>query len=221
MTKFYTLAVALTTLFCGFANNHTNDNVTPQEVLTTLLEGNKRFVVGTTTTLHEDMKHVKELVQGQHPHAAIIACSDSRVPVELLFDQGFGDLFVIRTAGNTLIDNITIGSADYAVNHLGVKVIMVLGHTSCGAITSVVQMGHSHHHIEHDHEVESMIDHIAQFIEKHRGTNKNIDQAVIDNTNKQVEIFTSRPFIKEKIESKKLIVVPAIYDISCGTVRIL
>ena len=194
---------------------------TPKEVLAALIEGNRRFVEGESTAHHRDIEYVRDLNDGQHPLVAVVACSDSRVPVELLFDEGFGDLFVIRTAGNTVLDKLSLGSVDYALNHLGVKVVVFLGHTNCGAITSVVEMGHGHHHYDNDDEVNTMVTMIANTLEDHCGKCGDVNEAVLDNVNNQVELYTERPFVKELIDDKELIVVPAIYDLSCGRVKFL
>lgn len=219
----FTILAAVAVAACGTQSNQKEltDQSTPQEVLDFMLEGNKRFVENHAAAQHRSLKYVKDLNEGQHPYAAVIACSDSRVPVELLFDEGFGDIFVIRTAGNTILDHLSLGSVDYALNHLGVKVIIFLGHTNCGAITAVTQMGHEHHHVKNDEEVGDMVEMIAKTIESHRGTNCNLDEAVKENVLNQTKLYTDRPFVKEMIEQGQVLVVPAIYDLSCGAVEIL
>lgn len=103
-----------------------------------LKEGNARFVAGKTLHPHQDKSVRDQLAaEGQTPLAAVLACSDSRAPVELLFDLGFGDLFIVRAAGQVAGPD-QIGSLEYAVEHLGVPVVLVLGHTKCGAITAAV-----------------------------------------------------------------------------------
>ncbi|MEH0147173.1 carbonic anhydrase [Corynebacterium sp. Q4381] len=109
----------------------------PQEVWEALLAGNTRFVEGAVTSPHRDPARLNEIVSGQAPVAAVIACSDSRVPVELLFDAGFGDIFVIRTAGGC-VDSTVAASVEYAVEGLGVPLVVVLSHESCGAIGAAV-----------------------------------------------------------------------------------
>lgn len=105
-----------------------------------LIDGNNRFVVEKYAD-HEIGKAKRaELAKGQHPFAVIVSCSDSRVPPEILFDQGLGDIFVVRVAGNVL-DAIELGSVEYAVEHLGVKLVVVLGHEKCGAVKATVDGG--------------------------------------------------------------------------------
>lgn len=111
----------------------TPDDRTPQSVLQQLLDGNDRFVQGKALRPHQDRDRLSSLTQGQAPKAVVLACSDSRVPVELLFDQGFGDVFVIRTAGE-IVDMSVLASLEFAVEGLGVSLVVVLGHESCGAV---------------------------------------------------------------------------------------
>jgi carbonic anhydrase len=109
------------------------------EVLNLLKEGNARYVIGNEQRPNRDrQRRSLTALQGQQPFAAVLACSDSRVPVELIFDRGIGDLFVVRVAGN-VADKTQVGSIEYAVEHLGTPFVAVLGHTRCGAISAVVK----------------------------------------------------------------------------------
>jgi carbonic anhydrase len=107
----------------------------PAAVLDQLREGHRRFLADHSLHPHSDRRRILEVETGQHPIAAILGCADSRVPVELLFDTGFGDLFVVRNAG-TMSTTAAIASLEYAVGHLGVPVVVVLGHAACGAISA-------------------------------------------------------------------------------------
>ena len=109
----------------------------PSEGLERLVKGNLRFVSGETDRTRLSAQHRKELVAGQTPFAVILGCADSRVPVELVFDEGLGDLFVIRVAGN-IVGPAQIGSIEYALEVLGVKLIVVLGHSGCGAVQATL-----------------------------------------------------------------------------------
>ncbi len=102
-----------------------------------LMEGNNRFAAGHPRHPDESPEHRRKVAEGQKPFAVIVTCSDSRVSPELIFDQGIGDLFVIRTAGNLLSD-MELGSIEYAVEHLGVKTVLVMGHEKCGAISALL-----------------------------------------------------------------------------------
>lgn len=108
---------------------------TPRKVWEMLQAGNKRFMHFQEERPNQDMDRRHELTQGQNPIAAVLACSDSRVPVEMIFDQGLGDVFVIRTAGE-IIDLAVLGSLEYAVESLGVPLVVVMGHESCGAVAA-------------------------------------------------------------------------------------
>ncbi|MGI9591456.1 MAG: carbonic anhydrase [Myxococcota bacterium] len=107
------------------------------EALQWLLEGNARFAEDRTQHLHEGLRRRAQLVEGQHPAAVVLGCADSRVPPELVFDAGLGDLFVVRVAGN-LADDDEAGSIEYAVDHLDVPLVLVLGHEGCGAVTAAL-----------------------------------------------------------------------------------
>ncbi|MCT7657935.1 carbonic anhydrase [Mycobacterium deserti] len=112
-------------------------NTSPVTAWKALKEGNERFVAGEAQHPHQSLDHRSALTNGQHPIAAVLGCSDSRVPVEIAFDQGLGDIFTVRTAGHVL-DSAVLGSLEYAVTALGVRLIVVLGHSSCGAVTAAV-----------------------------------------------------------------------------------
>ncbi|MCP9841566.1 carbonic anhydrase [Synechococcus sp. J7-Johnson] len=112
-------------------------NNCPQTVLAELRAGHRRFLDGESLHPHSSRERMLEVESGQHPTAAVLGCADSRVPVELLFDTGFGDLFVVRNAG-TLSTTAAIASLEYAVAHLGVPVIVVLGHERCGAVEAAL-----------------------------------------------------------------------------------
>ncbi len=107
------------------------------EAFRRLSEGNERFLKGQHTGDASEARRM-ELVGGQHPYAIIVTCSDSRVVPEYIFSAGIGDLFVIRTAGNTVSD-CSLGSIEYAIAHLGVRLVVVMGHTNCGAVTAAVE----------------------------------------------------------------------------------
>ncbi len=112
-----------------------NDSARPH--LGDLLRGNERFASGAPAHPRRDAARRRETAPGQQPFAAVLSCSDSRVPPEILFDQGIGDLFVVRTAGGVL-DAAAIGSLEYAVDHLRVPLVVVLGHTRCGAVEAAI-----------------------------------------------------------------------------------
>ena len=109
--------------------------ISPDEALAKLMEGNKRFLTGKSIRPNQTIEKVKELASGQKPFAVIVGCSDSRVPNEIIFDQGLGDIFIIRTAGQ-VSSYASWGSMEFAVTSLNSKLILVLGHTKCGAVSA-------------------------------------------------------------------------------------
>ncbi len=133
----------------------TGPGITAREAVRLLRQGNDRFVAGSPRHPHSDAARRHDAaVHGQHPFAVVISCADSRVPPELLFDRGIGDLFVIRVAGN-VCDTDEIASAEYAIEHLGTPLMVVLGHSRCGAVTAAASHAPVHgrlsallHHIE-------------------------------------------------------------------------
>jgi carbonic anhydrase len=122
----------------------------PEKTLQQLLEGNRRFVENRST-LDESASRRKAIATAQHPFAIILGCVDSRVPPELIFDQGLGELFVIRTAGEVL-DKAVLGSLGFGVEELQIPLIVVLGHKNCGAIKAASEMLHNHAKAEADAE---------------------------------------------------------------------
>jgi carbonic anhydrase len=136
-----------------------------------LAAGNTRFVSGNQKHPHESLEWRQSLVEGQHPFAVILGCADSRVSPELVFDEGLGDLFVIRAAGEVL-DTAVIGSVEYAVEHLSVPLIVVLGHESCGAVGATIDV------VQHDAEVAGDVSTLVRAIEPAvRATPANADAA--------------------------------------------
>ena len=112
--------------------------MTAQQAIAKLQAGNQRFVADGAYTHRADSAFRRILTQGQHPYAVVVACADSRVAPEVLFDTALGDIFVVRVAGNVLCDS-QIASVEYAVHHLGTPLVVVLGHTGCGAIAAAMQ----------------------------------------------------------------------------------
>jgi len=187
------------------------------EALKRLLEGNKRYVSGHAKGPNRSSARRAELAKAQHPIAVVVSCSDSRVPPELLFDQGFGDVFVVRTAGN-IVDSIELGSIEYAVDHLGTKLVLVLGHERCGAVTAALQGG------EAPGNIKSVVDAIKPAIEKgkarHTGHGELLDSCIIANVKQVAEkIRKAAPILSEKVEDGMLKVVGAYYDLDSGAVN--
>lgn len=196
-----------------YAQHETKWNA--DESLKKLIVGNERFVGAKVIHQNQSAERRDEVAKGQYPIAVIVSCSDSRVPPEIIFDQGIGDLFVIRSAGN-LVDDIGLGSIEYAVEHLGVQLIIVLGHERCGAVSAAVQGGEAPGHIA------KLIEEIKPAVEKVKNQSGDLlDNAVISNINMVVkQLQNSEPILKEFVHNKKLNIVGARYDLDSGVVII-
>jgi len=176
-----TIAAAALFIYSGivFASS-AGPGISPDEALKKLIDGNNRFVQSAQAQKDIGNNRRTELTKGQHPFAVILSCSDSRVPPEHIFDQGLGDIFVVRVAGN-VADSIELGSVEYAAEHLGVPLILVLGHQSCGAVKATVDGG------KPEGNIESIVKKIAPAVKKARETvkekDKLLDAAILENTN--------------------------------------
>ena len=186
------------------------------QVLQKLIEGNKRFSLSRQSHPNQSRERRQELVKGQKPFAVIVGCSDSRIPPEIIFDQGLGDLFVIRVAGN-IVDDVALGSIEYAVDHLGTQLIVVLGHSKCGAVTATVQGGAVHGHVE------SIVEAIKPAIDVAKDLPGNLTDNTIKANARLVasQIQSSQPILSELARLDKIAVVSAYYDIENGEVHIL
>lgn len=200
--------------------NHAAIPVDAEEAVKRLLEGNRRYIAGKNSANHRTAKHRTEVAKGQHPFAVIVGCSDSRVPPEILFDQGIGDLFVVRSAGN-VIDDVAIGSIEYAVEHLGVQLVMVLGHERCGAVDATLKGGAV------GGKLKSVVDAIRPAVEKAKAkgqTSHGCDllcSSVKGNARMVAETLRkSGPALTDPIENGLLRVVGAYYELDSGVVSL-
>ena len=193
-------------------------DLTPDQALTLLKEGNARFV--TDTPLHgaQDRTQRLAIARGQTPFAVIVGCSDSRVPPELLFDRGLGELFIVRNAGNT-IDAAAFGSIEYAVAELGIPLIVVLGHERCGAVQAAVAM------VKDDTTFPGGIGQMIQpilpaVLHAQHQEGDLLDNAMRENVRGIVmRLRTSpEPILLEPLEAGRLRIVGARYDLDDGTV---
>ena len=214
MKIFKLWAVALVVMTFAMCNNHPSvAPSTPQEALDELVAGNERYVNGKSIHPRGGMDRVAETAPHQAPFAAVVGCSDSRVPVELLFDQGIGDIFVIRTAGNNVNSEMVMGSVDYAIEHLGVKLLLVLGHGSCGGVTGAIsECGEEHGNIRH------LLGTIRNDVSDYVGKPEALDAAIHHHTQVQVERIIAYPHVAEKIAKGELMVKKAYYDVRTGKV---
>ena len=145
-TQKFALVAAIAMGSWAIAADPTTPSVTPDEALSRLKAGNERFANSKESAGKPVAARRAETAQTQHPFAIVVACADSRTAPELVFDQNIGDLFVVRTAGN-LVDDYGLGSIEYAVEHLGVRLIVVLGHERCGAVTAALVSSSAPGHI--------------------------------------------------------------------------
>ena len=214
MKLFGLVLIGMTFAMCN--NHQTSVPSTPEEALAALIAGNERYVNEKCINPRSDMDRVEDTAPHQAPFAAVVGCSDSRVPVELLFDQGIGDIFVIRTAGNNVNSEMVMGSVDYAVEHLGVKILLVLGHGSCGGVTGAISEGEEEHgNIGH------LLGTIRNDVSDYVGKTGCLDDAIRHHTHVQVERILGYPHIAEKIENGELLVKAAYYDVKTGEVSLL
>lgn len=190
----------------------TTGNLLPTEALLRLKEGNQRYVSGAAAHPHQDAASRRAVVSGQHPFAVILTCSDSRVSPEILFDQGLGDLFVVRVAGN-IVDDAVLGSIEYAVRHLDTPLVVVLGHDQCGAVEAAIRGGGDEGHITR------LLEAIAPAVEKARALSGNLRDNVIDtNVRQSVAGVKDDAPLAPLMREGRLRVVGARYHLDSGTV---
>ena len=185
-----------------------------EEILQRLKDGNSRYVNDKLEHNLQDFNRRSDLTSGQSPFAIVLSCADSRVVPELAFDTGLGELFVVRVAGN-IANSSSIASIEYAVAHLGSKVIVVMGHQSCGAVTAAVNGGDNGYNLNH------LLSHITPAVSA-SGEGAAIDDVVRKNAEMTKEELISRSgIISEAVASGKVKVVPAYYNLDGGKVDFL
>ena len=214
-----------TEVFAG--EEKTAKKPSPSETLDILKEGNKRFCQGKALRLHADAARLAQAGkenQGDHAYATVITCSDSRVPVEMIFDAGVMDIFVVRVAGN-VADVDEAGSIEYGLAHVNTPVLVVLGHTQCGAVTAVTHnIQGKGHPLERN--IPPLIDNIEPAVK--RAMSKHPDKkgdsvipyAIEENVWQTIEdLFMQSPATRALVKSKTVEVVGAIYDVSTGMIN--
>jgi carbonic anhydrase len=188
-----------------------------------LVEGNNRFSSHHMRHPHETIQRRMRLArEGQHPFAIVLSCSDSRVPPEIVFDEGLGDLFVVRIAGN-IVDDAVIGSIEYATEHLGAKLLLVLGHEKCGAINAAIENQHEAH-------LQSLVDAIRPAVEQVQKNDENpnhlgklssfADKVARENIRHVVSTLEeSKPVLAKLVSEQKLKIVGGYYHLANGKVE--
>jgi len=187
-----------------------------QQALEKLIAGNQRYVSLKQAYPNQAPEHRKELCKGQSPFAVILGCSDSRIPPEIIFDQGLGDLFVVRVAGN-IIDNVVLGSIEYAVADLHTPLVMVLGHSQCGAVGATVAG---------DNLEGQLSDLTAAILPAMNSIQNRTGNIISDTARANVKMVSeqlkqSTPILSRWTENNRLMVVSAFYNLDTGLVEIL
>jgi carbonic anhydrase len=184
-------------------------SVSPAKTLQLLLDGNQRYV-----SAHAERPNQRPSDLPQHPLAVILSCSDSRVPPEIIFDQGVGNLFIVRVAGNTY-DRLALQSIEYAVGHLGTSLIMVIGHDQCGAVTAAIKA-------YPNPSAGPMLTNIYPAVREARGQpGDELSNAIDLNAVLTARKLGQEPELAEKVKSGQLKIVPARYILKTGAVKLL
>ena len=217
MTKHLETIAIASLLLCSLTilgpAEKSEDKVTADSALAELSAGNAHHVEHRYQHPHETANRQRELVSEQNPHAEILSCSDSRVPPEVIFDQGLGDLFIVRVAGNVASDT-ELGSLEYGAEHLHVPLLVVLGHQHCGAVTAAVEGGGAEGHIA------ALVKLLRPAVEETRKLPgdpvENAVKANVEMVAKQLR--TSTPVLAKLVAQGKLRVVGALYSLDTGKV---
>jgi len=187
--------------------------VSPADALKQLLDGNQRFVDGKSEHPNQDAARRDQLVAGQHPFAAILSCSDSRTTPEIIFDRGLGDLFIVRDAGN-VPNAVVLESLHYAVAHLGSKIILVLGHSNCGAVTATLAGKTG--------DIPEIGKLIRPAVEKSKGQPGDaLENAIKENVRLTVGRLSTWKPLADSIKSGDIQVAGGIYDLQTGRVTLI
>jgi carbonic anhydrase len=186
-----------------------------------LKAGNKRFMEGHPVHPHETLKHLRELKKGQHPHTVVVSCSDSRVPPELIFDQGLGDIFSVRTAGN-VIGDYELGSIEYAVEHLGCKLVVVMGHEECGALKAYLDHRDGSTSSDHIMSIVAYIENQEEEQVLEMADNTSLDSAIVANMKHGVKLLrSSEPILLHLVQKGEVQIVGALYNLDNGEVTFM
>jgi carbonic anhydrase len=195
---------------------------TADQALARLMAGNDRFANDSPLNHGQDTHRRAATAEGQTPFAVILGCSDSRVPPEVIFDQGLGDLFTVRVAGNTIADASVVGTIEYGAEHLGAVLVLVLGHESCGAVKATIDFVQSGEEA-HGH-IQALVDPIVPAVDavRDRPEDEIFDAAVQRNVRDQVDALTaSEPILAHLVSEGSLKVGGAIYRLESGRVDVL
>ena len=195
--------------------------ITAEQALQRLIEGNERFLRGEARFPTVCKETLADLARGLHPYATILGCADSRVPPELIFDANFGELFIVRVAGNVVSAEV-MGSLQYAGSHLHTPLFVVLGHQGCGAVHAALDT--ILHGIEHQSRIQKLVDNIApglSRIDTHLAPEAQLEQAVEQNVRWSINQLLATPEGKSAVEEGRARILGAVYEIASGHVRFL
>ncbi|MGD1026717.1 carbonic anhydrase [Candidatus Binatus soli] len=207
------MSITATRTAIGAAHEPT---ISAEQALQLLLEGNQRYVAGKLEHPNQTPARRAEVAKGQHPFAAVLACSDSRTSPEIIFDRGLGDIFTVRVAGN-VADQVVIESLDYSVKHLGVRLLMILGHRRCGAVIAAVE-GYE----EVNKDVGPMLLDLYPAVRATQGMPGDpVENAVRENVKLVVKNLAASQELSAMVKSGELKIVGGIYDLDTGTIEML
>jgi carbonic anhydrase len=194
---------------------------TPEDALTRLLAGNARFVAGDVRDPQRDTARRVMLAEGQRPYAVVLTCADSRVSPELVFDEGLGDLFVVRVAGNTATDPIIVGSIQFSVANLGSLLVFVLGHSRCGAVQGAVDLVTKGTELPGD--IGAVVAPILPAVEDARDAPEDalVDAVVRANVLRTIAALQDVDVLRDLVDTGELRVAGGEYDLETGTVELV
>lgn len=230
-----TLFLAVTLLTTPIVKSESTEALVSQ-----LKAGNARFVAGHSNHANQDVLRREEVAQGQKPFAIVLTCADSRLSPEIVFDQGLGDLFVVRVAGN-VVDDFSLASIEYAAEHLGSSLLVVMGHERCGAVKAALDTFKSHAKIEegkdhkeqghgkqdkhgeaHEGHIPALVSEILPSVKAVVGQpGSDLDNAIKHNVIRTVGRIQSSEPLKSMIKTGQLTVMGAVYDLDSGVVRLV
>jgi carbonic anhydrase len=213
-------AVTTGSAWAGEVTAASGPSRSPDDALKELQAGNRRFVSGHPKTQGATTVRRAELVEGQAPFAAVLGCSDSRVPPEIVFDQGLGGLFTIRVAGNTAADPIVVGSAEYSASVLNSSLLVVLGHDECGAVKAAIDVVTKGKSLPGD--LGAVAAPIIPAVEavKTVPAGQLLDAAIEENVHLTVATLRAVPLLAERVAANQLKIVGAHYRLQSGRVSI-
>lgn len=194
----------------------------PNKTLQKLIDGNNRFAQGQSIHPNLGVELRSTLINEQNPYAAILSCSDSRVPIEIIFDVGLGELFVVRSAGHVLSKE-TLGSLEYAVGELGVNLILILGHDNCGAVKAALNFYNTNKYKDLSPNLQAILNHIYPVFKDLEGMKEEdkLNAAIRANIKYQVDdLINTDSYLAQKVKDKELIVVGANYCLESGIIEI-